>query len=1068
MSLSLFFVKMADPIAQKEKDMRSLWREKKLLEKLNAKRKDGDKYFLLDGPPYANYVPHVGHIRNTVYKDLYIRWEFMKGKNVLFQPGFDTHGLPIENMVEKKLNLKSKKDIQKLGISNFMKTCRESAALNKDLWMEVYDLLGSWYSWKEPYLTYENSYIESTWWSFKKLWDKGLAYEGKKPVFWCPSCETALAGYEATDSYKNVTDPSIYIKFQLVDDPKTSLLVYTTTPWTLPANCAVVVHPEKEYVKVRTKDHQNLILAKARLGLLDEFEVSYEVIEEFLGKKLDGLKYNPILDVPSQQKLVGDENALRVYMSIPILKERVGSKVAAKKGISTGDIFEDFVTVDEGTGLVHCAPGHGKSDNEIGKHYNIPEVSPLDDQCKFTDDVGKFKGIFVKEADHAIADELHKTGRLLHYGTIEHSYPLCWRCKSPLIFRMSNQWFLKVQSIKDKMLEANENVNWQPDFAKERFSKWVANAEDWNFSRQRYWGVPIPIWKGESGKTIVIGSEEELRKLSVKELPEGFDLHTVNDVQIKDPETGELMSRINDIFDVWFDSGSAPHASLHYPFENRKLFEEHYPISRINESQDQIRGWFYSLMFCGVGTFGKAPYKTVSMPGWVLDDKGEKMSKSLGNVVFAKDALEEFGADAIRFYYCWDVGPQNTQKFSISTIKNDVRRFFTIWRNIVTLVKNQSRKFSRKNFEDKTVVDDLKVEDRWLISRYNRLVKEFREHIESFDLNLAGRALSGFLMDDLSRTYIQFVRERLDKEDDVSAQLIAFTLWETAKLSAAITPHTSEEVYQELVPLCDDDVEDSVHLEELPLPSVELIDDELEEDMRNSLEVIGAILSARDRAQLGVRWPAKTIIVDTEDEKITKSVERLKNIILAQTNIKELKLEHVDVRFDVKPNFQAFGKVFGEKTGDAITSFRKNEAKIVEKISVREDMTIGGFEFAKELFNLSKIVPDGFSYGEFKAGSAYLSLDVPEDLEIEGFSRELMRRMQQLRKESGLEKNDSIDALIVAGELADKLQEHLKTIKTKIGANNLEILKDDDGKSLEVTKNVKIKGREFTLELKKI
>ncbi len=1061
--------------AVKEEEIRSLWRSKGLLDKLYEKRKKGEKYFLLDGPPYANYVPHVGHIRNTVYKDLYIRWAFMSGKNVLFQPGFDTHGLPIENMVEKKLGLKSKKDIQKLGISKFMKTCRESAALNKDLWMEVYDKLGSWYSWKEPYLTYNNSYIESAWWSFKKLWEKGMVYEGKKPVFWCPSCETALAGYEATDSYKNVTDPAIYIKFQLKDDPETSLLVYTTTPWTLPANCAVVVHPDKDYVKVKTKNHGNLIIAKARLPLLNELEVEYEVIEEFKGKKLDGLKYNPIIDVPSQKALLNNKNALRVYMSIPILKERVGSKIASKKGISTGDVFEDFVTVDEGTGLVHCAPGHGKTDNEVGKHYGIPEVSPLDDQCRFTEEVGKFKGMFVKDADHAIAEELHQTNRLLHYGTVEHSYPLCWRCKSPLIFRMSNQWFLKVDPIKEQMLKANEEVNWQPEFARERFAHWVSNADDWNFSRQRYWGIPIPIWKGKSGKTIVIGSFEELKKLSINQLPDDFDLHTVNDVKIKDPETGEILERINDIFDVWYDSGSAPYASLHYPFENKELFEEHYPIDRINESQDQIRGWFYSLMFCGVATFGKAPYKTVSMPGWVLDEKGEKMSKSLGNVVFAKDALEELGADALRFYYCWDISPQNTQKFSLETIRNDIRRFFTIWDNLVKLAKNLNVKFSREDLiNNKQKINNeqgtaLKPEDEWIISKYNNLVRNFKNNIETFNLHLAGREFSNFIMEDLSRTYIQFVRERIDNNDEIPARIITSTLLETAKLIASITPHFSEQVFLELRELSNDNAEESVHLELLPEHHEESINEALEEKMQKALDVIAAILSARDKAQIGVRWPLQKTIIDTNDEETIKAINELKELILTQTNIKELEIKEFKVEYDVKPDFQAFGRVFGEKTGDAIINFRNHEEEIIKSISVKKAITINNFEYNPEIFSLTKKVPEGYSAGEFKEGSAYIITTMNEELRAEGFSRELTRRIQQLRKESGLKKQDVIDAKIFAGELAESLKKYEESIKKKVGAENLELISKPaiDSEKYAISKDFKIKGLDFTISIRK-
>lgn len=1044
-------------VKEREAATRQQWRNMQLLQKLQEKRKGKEKYFLLDGPPYANYEPHVGHIRNTVYKDLYVRWNFMKGKDVLFQPGFDTHGLPIENMVEKKLNLTSKKDIQKLGVTTFMHTCRESAALNKDLWMHVYDLLGSWYSWKEPYLTYENSYIESTWWSFKRVWDKGLAYEGKKPVFWCPKCETALAGYEATDSYKNVTDPSIYVKFKLKDDDA-SLLVYTTTPWTLPANCAIMVAPNEEYVKVKTNNHGTIILAKARLSLLEELDITYEVLGTFKGKTLDGKRYESLLDVPSQQQLQSNPNALRVYLSIPILKERVGSKVAAKKGLASGDIFEDFVTVEEGTGLVHCAPGHGKSDNEMGKHYNIPSVSPLDDQCKFTDEVGKFAGKFVKDADHDIADELHATGRLLHYGTIEHSYPLCWRCKAPLIFRMSNQWFLKIDSIKEDMLKANEKVEWQPEFARERFASWVANADDWNFSRQRYWGVPIPIWKSESGKTLVIGSVEELKRHATSTIPDDFDLHAVNEVQLKHPETGEVMTRINDIFDVWYDSGAAPFASLGYPFKNKELFEHHYPINRINESQDQIRGWFYSLMFCNMATFDKAPYRTISMPGWVLDDKGDKMSKSVGNFIPAKETLEELGADAVRFYYCWDITPSSTQKFNMETIRTDVRRFFTIWSNLVKLIQGQGKPFS----------DDINVEaleDTWLLSRLNQTIKSVRDAVESFELHLAGRALHQFIVEDVSRTYVQFVRDRMEQED-VPAQLIGWSLWQIAALSASITPFQSEQTYLDLKELYTGDGEASVHLENIPLPDVKRIDEELESRMRIAGDVIAGILAARDRMNVGVRWPLQEAVVDG-DEQVAKALDSMKEVVLRQTNLKSLNVASFPVSYDAKPNYQSLGKRYGEKTGDAITTLQKNKEAIIKGVTGPDkNMVVDGFEYVPEHLNLEKVVPDSHVAGEFKQGSVYVQKAVSRALELEGFAREVTRRLQQLRKEAGLEKQDRIEAVIVFG-LADELQPFKEDIAAKVGADSLVITHDSDS-SFEHAAQAKVKGESLRVLLKKV
>ncbi|MCF7866760.1 isoleucine--tRNA ligase, partial [Candidatus Woesearchaeota archaeon] len=652
-----------------EKEIRLHWRKIELLKKIQEQNVNGDSYFLLDGPPYANNIPHVGHIRNTVYKDFYIRLAMMQGKNVLFQPGFDTHGLPIENVVEKKLGLKSKKEINQLGIKKFCDTCKENATNYKEDWLKTYEKLGSWYSWKEPYLTYDNNYIESVWWSFKKMWDKGMVYEGKKPVFWCPKCETALAGYETTDSYAEKEDPLIIVKFKVKNTENDHLLVFTTTPWTLPANVAIIVKGDADYVKTKT-NQGNLIIAKNLLTLLQDLKINYEIIEEFKGEKIDGLEYEPILDVPTQQELTKNPKTQRVYMSIQLLKERVNAKVAAKLGIKSGDIHEDFVSVDDGTGLVHCAPGHGKTDNLVGIKYGLPNISPLDDQCRFTDDAGKYEGLFVKDADKTIIEDLKKQGKMLYAHKITHSYPLCWRCKSPLIFRLSNQWFLKTDTIKKQMLKANEDVVWQPEFAGERFQTWVENAEDWNFSRQRFWGIPIPIWKSEQGELKVIGSIEELEKELGEKLPKDFDLHTIGEIKFKS-KTGNEMTTIGDIFDVWFDSGSAPYAAFHYPFENKEKFESHYPVDRINESQDQVRGWFYSLMFCGMGAIEKEPYKTISMPAWVVDKDGEKMSKSLGNFIGAEEAMDGYGADNVTLYYCSDVDPASTARFNPDTVLKD-------------------------------------------------------------------------------------------------------------------------------------------------------------------------------------------------------------------------------------------------------------------------------------------------------------------------------------------------------------------------------------------------------------
>jgi isoleucyl-tRNA synthetase len=1068
---------------QIEQTAREHWRKIKLLELLEKKNASGDPFFLLDGPPYANNVPHVGHVRNTVFKDLYIRLAFMKGKNVLFQPGFDTHGLPIENMVEKQLDLKSKKDIEKLGIDKFVTLCKERAVENKDLWLKVYDKLGSWYSWKKPYITFENNYIESAWWSFKKLWDKGMVYEGKKPVFWCPHCQTALAGYEATDSYKNVSDPLIFIKFKIKNSKDDYLLVFTTTPWTLPSNVAVVAKADEIYVKVQTAKG-NLILAKERLIVLEELDMEYKIIEEFKGEHLNGMEYESILDVPSQQALVKNPSALKVYMSVPILKERVASKVQAKKGVTTGDIFEHFVSVNDGTGLVHCAPGHGKSDNEVGKIYSLPEISPLDDECKFTDEVGKYKGRFVKEADVDIIEELRNTGKLLYSSQIEHSYPLCWRCKSPLIYRMSNQWFLKVEPIKEKMLEANEKINWQPDFAQERFRSWVANAEDWNFSRQRYWGIPIPIWKGESGEMKVIGSIKELEDAAGKKLPKDFDLHLASSVILKD-KNGKEMHIVKDIFDVWYDSGSAPFAAFHYPFENKELFEEHYPVSRINEAQDQIRGWFYSLMFLGIGVFDKEPYEIVSMPGWVVDKLGDKMSKSKGNYISAESAIDNFGADNLRFYYCWDIDPSSLQKFNQDTLKVEVSKVHNILWNLhkLLIMEAVAQKSTDKEFVLCKNMNDLELntEDKWILSRLASTIKNSLKYMDDFKLHMAGREIYEFIINDFSRTYAQTIRDRLS-DDNVALSVLNKCIFDISRLMASISPHTTEMIYQDLKEnfeasgIIDYEFKESIHLELLPGEGHELahmgdmIDEELETNFKFSMNVIGAILAARDKAQIGIRWSVREVIIDSTDEKIIDAVRELKDVILNSANIKNLVFKKMDLGVNFKVNYKELGKAFGQETSNVaelITSKKDELTKHIKK--GEETFNFHGHELKNSFFEIQLICPEGFAMGEFKEGMVFLKTVHDKSLEGEGYVREVTRRVQILRKNMNLNKQDRIELIIETQdkELREYVSKEEDFISSKVGAYSLDIVEHTHSDFKDVLED-KVKGKTFKILAKKI
>ncbi len=1024
-----------------EAEVRERWRKQQLLSLLEKKNAGKKKYFLLDGPPYANNVPHVGHIRNTMGKDVMIRLKFMQGYNVFFQPGFDTHGLPVENMVEKDMHLASKKDILALGVEHFTKRCKELAAMNKDWWLEVYDMMGSWYSWKEPYLTYNNSYIEAGWWTFAQLWKKGLVYEGKKPVFWCPHCETALAGYEVTDSYKVLSDPAIYVKFRVKGKENTSLLVYTTTPWTLVSNVAVAVHPDEPYVLVETAQG-NLILAKPRLSLLEELGVGYKILEEFQGKTLDGVSYEPLLDVPVQKELATNPKAQKVIISIPLLKVRVASKVAAKKTIDQKEDFSHFVTMDEGTGLVHTAPGHGKTDYEMGQYYGLPSPSPLTDECKYTDDAGTFSGMFVKEADKDIIAKLEQTKKLLYVGKVEHKYPLCWRCKAPLIFRMSNQWFIKIEPLKEKMLAANEQVRWLPSFAKERFQHWVEEAEDWNVSRQRYWGIPMPIWGcKQCGEKKVIGSVKELQKSlcdKTQKIPE--DLHTVNSVHLR-CACKHAMTRVHDIFDVWFDSGISPWA---FCWGKKNI----YPTDRINESQDQIRGWFYYLMFCGIGTYEKAPYRSISMPGWVVDEKGEKMSKSLGNVIYAKDALEEMGGDILRFYLFSDVAPYALMKFNKETAKKDIGKVMTILWNLHLLVQEQQAEIPKKVSHS---------EDKWLLSRINSIISLFTTNIEQFEFHTAGRGLASFIVDDVSRWYVQLVRERMDKGDTVPYALLRKAVTTACLLLAPVAPHLSDEIYTRLQG-------ESVHLASWPKAGRRK--EKLEQEMNTIREIIAPILALREKMGLGLRWPMKEVFVETMHGK---TVKKYASLIKNQTNIKHINVGKFSQAIKtITIEGKKISEDFGKSAPLVLREIHSLNKETVTQAVLRDGkytLSIEGKEFVLQKDTHLVVhyqAPAPFIAQGFSSGAVYLDTTRTHELDGEGYAREIMRRMQQLRKEMGLQKKDTITCAVVCdADLLPLIQPHADALKEKVGAIGCSLLATPPAEHYAHHATEKIKGKEI-------
>jgi isoleucyl-tRNA synthetase len=957
-----------------ETKWRNFWEAERIPQKIVNLDKKKKKFYLLDGPPYVNQVPHVGNSKTTTMKDIWSKFKQMQGFSSWWQPGFDTHGLAIENMVERNLGLKSKKEILNFGVEKFMEEARKLAQGNEKEWLELYKKMGAWRGYVEPYITFKNYYIESGWWTVKTLWEKGMLVRGEKPIHWCPHCETAVSGYEVTDSYADVKDPSIFVKFPVVGRPNEYFVIWTTTPWTLVSNVAIAVHPDEYYVRVKIGS-DILIVAERRAEPLfrDLLKVNYEIKEKILGKKLEGMKYKPVLDVPVQHMLEKQANAHKIILSLPVMK---GKSYKHKKN-EKGETFKEFVTMEDGSGLVHTAPGHGAEDHFMGLHYNLPVVSPLDDEGKYTADGGEFKGIFVKDADKMIVEKLEKKGLLLNFSWATHTYPLCWRCKTPLIFRVSKQWFFKIDLIKEKMLKENKKVNWLPEFGRERFRNWLENAIDWNISQQRYWGIPLPVWVCEKcGAEDVIGSENELRERSETKLPKEIDLHrqVVDKIEIECEKCGGNAKRVEDTMNPWFDSGIATWASLGYPFKNKDLFEKLFPADMICEAQDQIRGWFYSLMFCGVSAFGKSPFKAVSMMGWVVDEKGEPMHKSKGNFIAASEAVDKLGADVLRLYYCWETAPWELHAFSFKTAEEVKRAINILW--------NSYSFFTTYVVDFRPKLLNLEIEDRWLLSRLNSLISEVTYHYENFEMHLAARKIVNFILNDLSRFYIKLIRDRVwvsekGKTKNAALSTLYFALTGVNKLLAPMTPFISEEIYQNLELSLNKNSEKSIHLSSWPQVYKKLVDKNLEAMVETAKAVIDAALSARQQANIKLRWPIRRIVVVSTDKKTHEAVTKLRKTIQFMANAKDVKIEK------------------SEKKGEFVSA-------------------------------------------EFDGGIVVIDKKLDAEMMNEALIRELIREIQDLRKKNGFNVKQTIKLTLITDDATAKLlKKNEESIKKEVGARQL-------------------------------
>jgi isoleucyl-tRNA synthetase len=1040
-----------------EQDTLNWWNTNRVYQKTKKKLVKRPRFYFLDGPPYVTNEPHVGTAWNKTLKDVVIRFWRMKGYNVRDQPGYDTHGLPIEVQVEKKLNLTSKKDIESvIGIDQFISECKNYASVNVEAQTRVFKDLGIWMDWDHPYITYQDSYIESVWWTVKQAERRHLLYKGLKVVHWCPHDETALAGYEVTDEYRTIRDYSIYVKLPIVDKPGEFLLVWTTTPWTLPANLGVMVHPDKTYARVEVNG-EKLIIAKERLApVLGEKQ--YRILEELTGRTLEGVSYTPPLLEETHAETGG--KLYRVILSA------------------------EYVNMTEGTGLVHMAPGHGEEDFEIGQRNGLPVLSPVDESGRFTSEAGKYAGLAVREANPVIIKDLQTKNLLFREETIEHSYPHCWRCRTPLILRATDQWFIKVTAFKDKMLRENKRIRWTPEWAgSKRFQDWLEGARDWVISRQRYWGVPLPVWTCQQcGDHTLVGSRIELQKLAIQP-PKNFDLHRngVDKIQIR-CKCGGTASRDPDVLDVWLDSGVASWADLDYPRTSKEL-KAWWPADTIIEGYDQTRGWFYSQLGSSILTFNKTPYKSVLVHGFTTDDKGERMSKSRGNFVTPGDVIEKYSRDALRFYSLQSTVWEDF-RFSWNAAETAARELQIVWNvfAFATLYMNLD-KFKPDAWSVKRLWKNLRPEDKWLVSRSESLLKGVSGNMEGLELHLALRKLRAFVIEDLSHWYIRLVRRRFWQEKKSKDKLASYAvlhyalrIWLT--LASPFIPFLTETVYQQAFrKTVKSDIE-SVHMSSWPTSRTGWINRRLEENMDTVQKVSAASSSARQSKKIKLRQPVARTLIVTDSDKVKRAVKSLRSLFLQQTNSKDIRLvglaeEEQLKKLIVEPNFKGLGPVFkreANKVAEALRSadgrqlFQTLQANKSYKLKLNDrDYNITG-----QMVSFKEEMPENFAMGSFDEGRVYIDLTIPKELVREGFVREIVRRLQEMRKRLDLPVDAFVEAYVTVpdSQKLEWLEDERDYLMEEVRVERLHLLRPDQEKPKANTEeNWQIEGHMFQMGL---
>ncbi|OLB46387.1 isoleucine--tRNA ligase [archaeon 13_1_40CM_4_53_4] len=1046
--------------SKSEEEILRWWKTSRAYEKTKKRFLKKPKFYFVDGPPFVTNPPHVGTGWNKTLKDVVIRFQRMNGHNVHDQPGYDCHGLPVEVMVEKSLNLTSKKDIENvIGIDRFIAECKKYSDENIESQTRVFKDLGIWMDWESPYVTYQDRYIESVWWTVKQAQRKKLLYKGLRVVHWCPHDETALAGYEVTDEYRMIKDHSIYVKLPIVDKPREFLLIWTTTPWTLPANEGVMVHPNMIYLSVEV-DGEKLIIAKERLSQVMG-ERPYKILEERKGQDLEGVSYVPPLLEETHQKTGGTLH--RVFLS------------------------SEYVTMTDGTGLVHMAPGHGEEDFEIGQRNGLPVLSPVDASGRFTPEAGKYAGLQVREANPVIVKDLEARGLLFREETIEHSYPHCWRCKTPLILRATDQWFIKVTDFKDKMLRENKSVRWTPEWAgSKRFYAWLVGARDWVISRQRYWGTPLPVWTcHECGERTVVGSRTELEKIAIRH-PRKYELHRNGVDQIETRcRCGGRARREPDVLDGWLDSGVASWAGLNYP-PNAKELRAWWPADAIVEAHDQTRGWFYNQLGSSILVFNKTPYKSVLMHGHTLDPDGEKMSKSKGNFVSPGDVIGKYGRDALRFYTLQTTVWEDF-RFSWNAVEAVARDLQIIWNvyAFATLYMSLD-KFAPLKWPLQRLSRLYRQEDKWLLSRTERLVQNVSEHNEEMEFHHSARALRDFVIEDLSHWYIRLVRRRFWLEKKSRDKLAAYAVLHHAlrtwlSLAAPMMPFVTETIYRESFRGTEPKGPETVHMTPWPGPSRRWINKTLEEEVKIVQHISEAVASARQSKKVKLRQPVSRILVVSDKPMVTRTVKALHELLLQRTNAKHVRLVGITEaerlkRLIVEPNFKGLGPAFRGNANKVAQALRTKDGRELLRafkadghFPLKTDHE--DYKITSEMVTLREEMPENYALGSFDEGRVYVDLTIPADLVREGFVRDVIRRLQEMRKRLDLPVDAFADTFISVAdpERLGWLEDERDLLMEEVRAKTLLLLRLDQAKpgaTLEET--WQIEGHELHMGLSQV